>query len=173
MAIPNALPSRPSRGAWIETASNCPRRRNGRSRPSRGAWIETPKRTLGMAPETPSRPSRGAWIETPSQPSAGAGATSRPSRGAWIETACAQLHGPPRASRPSRGAWIETVPKLARSLRRWGRALHGARGLKPTFGDVVKPLPSRALHGARGLKHRRPARGTLRRSVAPFTGRVD
>ena len=58
------MPSRPSRGAWIETrlCGTCGTT-GRRSRPSRGAWIETPDGDLQEKRET-SRPSRGAWIET-------------------------------------------------------------------------------------------------------------
>ena len=60
------------------------------SRPSRGAWIETRPRPATGWPPTSSRPSRGAWIETSPLPSSGAAGMSRPSRGAWIETSTAR-----------------------------------------------------------------------------------
>jgi len=56
-------------------------------------------------------------------------------------------------SRPSRGAWIETPMSVQHTYSLDGRALHGARGLKPAeYIAAVICLFSRALHGARGLK---------------------
>ena len=73
-------------------------------------------------------------------------------------------------SRPSRGAWIETRRPASSRTSSPCRALHGARGLKPSSVAARSSLPCRALHGARGLKphpHRqrrarprsRPSRG--------------
>ena len=58
-----ALPSPPSRGAWIEipiTGTHCVT--SWASPPSRGAWIEIAQFTTS-AREVESPPSRGAWIE--------------------------------------------------------------------------------------------------------------
>ena len=99
-------------------------------------------------------------------------------------------------SRPSRGAWIETTPGDVTWTFTKGRALHGARGLKPLAPIAAnvrhRSRPSRgawietelrrlisctclgrALHGARGLKRGPRPRRVERARVAPFTGRVD
>ena len=54
-------------------------------------------------------------------------------------------------SRPSRGAWIETGKVVSHGGGSPGRALHGARGLKPYGADDAGAITT----------------------VAPFTGRVD
>ena len=56
-------PSRPARGAWIETHSQHIPLEDGVSRPARGAWIET-RQLARIAVVAKSRPARGAWIET-------------------------------------------------------------------------------------------------------------
>ena len=42
----NSYPSRPARGAWIETGSGALQWQAEKSRPARGAWIETRKKGL-------------------------------------------------------------------------------------------------------------------------------
>ncbi len=56
-------PSRPARGAWIETLECDYASVDVASRPARGAWIETLRMQYAAEWET-SRPARGAWIET-------------------------------------------------------------------------------------------------------------
>ena len=56
------MPSRPTRGAWIEIAGRPQPYEQERSRPTRGAWIEI--QTMGWeCAMAKSRPTRGAWIE--------------------------------------------------------------------------------------------------------------
>src|ERR1039457_4639949 len=81
------------------------------SRPARGAWIETraevhEHRPIGRAP-------RGARGLKRSGCQHGKGDVwSRPARGAWIETANPPITKVSEASRPARGAWIETrIPR--------------------------------------------------------------
>ena len=78
-------PSRPTRGAWIETHKGAQNSVQRWSRPTRGAWIETHHCVLAFGLQR-SRPTRGAWIETDACVHCIDELKSRPTRGAWIET---------------------------------------------------------------------------------------
>ena len=76
---------------------------------------------------------------------------SRPTRGAWIEILAPVFAVFPAWSRPTRGAWIE---------------------IRIVDGDST-PRFGRAPHGARGLKSQQKGSDPMLTKVAPHTGRVD
>ena len=100
---------------------------------------------------------------------------SPPSRAAWIEIRRYSRSARPESSPPSRAAWIEIAHRRFPHTSRFGRRLHGRRGLKwhccssyphfypsppsraawiemSQFGRCVLQPRSRRLHGRRGLK---------------------
>ena len=80
-----------------------------------------------------SRPTRGAWIEITRSRKASKMSGSRPTRGAWIEIVSLRDRTDTQLSRPTRGAWIEISVIVELVMSWFGRAPHGARGLKYRF----------------------------------------
>ena len=103
-----------------------------------GARGLKPLAPVPVAARAPSRPAWGAWIETGHSRPDARPARSRPAWGAWIETNTLQVETGSIESRPAWGAWIETAVMLALLPDMFGRAPHGARGLKPMWYDVYR-----------------------------------
>ena len=85
VAALEAIPSRPSRGAWIEIHLLPPLLLLTESRPSRGAWIEIRMYHRGDSLKARRAPRGARGLKCLSGESANTDSLSRPSRGAWIE----------------------------------------------------------------------------------------
>ncbi len=163
-------PSRPSRGAWIETSTPLlsPPAARRAPRGARGLKLRPRPRGLGDPSRAP-RGARGLKRIHLQHPAGGARRAPRGARG--LKPQVRRVLGQARLSRPSRGAWIETWSRADPPACAESRPSRGA--WIETIQEAARPSPTRrAPRGARGLKHaHRTRRGDCH--VAPLAGRVD
>ena len=165
--------SRPAWGAWIETSTRLFPSFERTCRAPHGARGLKQSGKISRKGASVSRPAWGAWIETLNDAQKADFWKSRPAWGAWIET---DLYSPEKSiqeSRPAWGAWIETSQTLTMNITLTSRPAWGA--WIETRGITFPPFSvfGRAPHGARGLKQSLLVRECQSLCVAPRMGRVD